>query len=113
MDPKARGAARCSPAETVATVVYSARALDHLEQAFEFLRQDNPSAASDSVKAIRSAAQLLAEHPLVGRRLHGEIRELVISFGSTGFVALYRFVPARQEVRVLAVRHQRQLRYRP
>jgi hypothetical protein len=37
----------------------------------------------------------------------------VISFGATGFVALYRFVPLGQEVRVLAIRHQRELGYRP
>lgn len=97
----------------MARVVYSARALDHLEQAFGFLRADNPRAARDSVAAIRSAAQLVAEHPLVGRRLHGDIRELVTSFGHTGYVALYRFVPAREEVRILAIRHQRELRYRP
>ena len=97
----------------MATVVYSARALDHLEHAFEFFRRENPSAARDAVAAISSAATLLARHPLVGRRLHGDIRELVISFGQTGYVALYRFVPARQEVRILAIRHQRELHYRP
>lgn len=97
----------------MATVVYSARALDHLEQAFEFLRRDNPRAAGQSVAAIRSAATLLADHPLAGRRLKGDIRELVISFGQSGYIALYRFVPARQEVRILAIRHQRELHYRP
>jgi plasmid stabilization system protein ParE len=97
----------------VATVVYSARALDHLEHAFEFLRRENPDVAPAAVQAIRSAAMLLGEHPLVGRRLHGDIRELVISYGQTGYVALYRFVPALQEVRILAIRHQRELRYRP
>jgi plasmid stabilization system protein ParE len=97
----------------VATVVCSARALDHLEEAFECLRRDNPRAASQSVAAIHSAATLLAEHPLAGRRLHGDIRELVISYGPSGYVALYRFVPARQAVRILAIRHQRKLHYRP
>lgn len=97
----------------MATVVYAARALDHLEQIFAFLRRENPLAASRSVSAIRSAATLLADHPLAGRRLHGDIRELVISYGQSGFIALYRFIPARQEVRILALRHQRELHYRP
>ena len=97
----------------MATVVYSARAPDHLEHAFDFLRRENPGAAGDAVTAISSASTLLARHPLVGRRLRGDIRELVISFGQTGYVALYRFVPARQEVRILAIRHQRELHYRP
>lgn len=97
----------------MATVVHSARALDHLEHAFEFLRRENPGAARDAVEAIGSAATLLGAHPLAGRRLHGDIRELVVSFGQTGHVALYRFVPLRQEVRILAIRHQRELHYRP
>lgn len=97
----------------MAKVVYAGRALDHLEQAFEFIRRDNPTAAAGTVDAITSAATLIAEHPLAGPRVHGDIRELVISFGATGFVTLYRFLPLRQEVRILAVRHQRELGYRP
>src|SRR5207244_2445753 len=57
------------------------------------------------------AVEALAEHRLVGRRVQGELRELVISFGRTGYVALYRFVPARNQVRILAIRHQRELGY--
>ena len=97
----------------MAKVVYAGRALDHLEQAFDFIRRDNPAAAGEAARAIASAATLLADHPLAGRRVHGEIREFVISYGATGFVALYRFVPLRQEVRILALRQQRQLAYRP
>jgi len=33
-----------------------------------------------------------------GALRHGDTRELVISFGKTGYVALYRFVPHRAEV---------------
>lgn len=54
---------------------------------------------------------MLRDHPFVGRAVAGELRELVISFGRTGYVALYRFVPARDQVRILAIRHQRELGY--
>jgi len=97
----------------VPEVVYAGRALDHLEQAFEWINRENPAGAGAAVDAITSAITLLAQHPLAGRRVHADIRELVISFGATGFVALYRFLPLREEVRVLAIRHQRELRYRP
>ncbi|GMW06757.1 MAG: hypothetical protein AMXMBFR8_15540 [Nevskiales bacterium] len=70
-------------------------------------------AVRDAVHAIRSAVTLLGEHPFVGRRLHDDIRELAISYGPTGFVALYRFAPALQQARILAIRHQRELRCRP
>jgi plasmid stabilization system protein ParE len=97
----------------VATVVYSARALDHIERAFEFLRDKNPEASSDAVTAIQTAVDNLAAHPLVGRRLEGELRELIISYGHSGYVALYRFVIARDEVRILAIRHQREVGFSP
>ena len=42
----------------------------------------------------------------------GELRELVVSYGRTGYVALYRFLPARDLIRVLATRHQRALDFR-
>jgi plasmid stabilization system protein ParE len=106
------GRRRASP-ETVETVVYSARSLAHLERAFEFLRLENPRAATSAVDAIRSAVNALAAHPLLGRRIDGEIRELVISYGKTGYVALYRFDLSVDEVRILALRHQREIGFVP
>lgn len=95
----------------MAEIVYSARALAHLERAFDFLARHDPDAAVAAARAIRTATSLLADHPFVGRRVRGEIRELVISHGRTGYVALYRFVPAAGQVRILAIRHQRELGY--
>lgn len=97
----------------MATVVYSALALSHLERAFRFLAGENPDAAIAAAEAIRSAVENLAAHPLLGRRVHGDIRELVISFGRTGYIALYRFVVPQDEVRVLAIRHQREIGFVP
>lgn len=84
----------------MAQVVYSARVLEHIERA-------------QAVAAIQSAVNTLAAHPLIGRRVEGELRELVISYGQTGYVALYRHVIARDEVRILAIRHQRELGFLP
>ena len=95
----------------MATVVYAPRALEHLERAFVFLAATDPAAAGSAATAIQSAVASLAAHPLIGRRIHGEIRELVISFGKSGYVALYRFLPHLDLVRVLAIRHQRELDY--
>lgn len=44
---------------------------------------------------------------LLGRSVRSELRELVISFGRTGYVALYRVV--RSQVEVLSIRHQREV----
>lgn len=97
----------------MATVIYSARALDHIERAFAFLRDKNPDAALNAVTAIKSAVENLAAHPLVGRRIEGDLRELIISYGHSGYVALYRFVISSDEVRILAIRHQREVGFQP
>jgi plasmid stabilization system protein ParE len=95
----------------VAQVVYSANALADLERAFEFLAQSDPAAAANAANAIREAAETLSRHPLIGRAVEQGLRELVISYGKTGYVALYRFLPQRGEIRILAIRHQRELDY--
>jgi plasmid stabilization system protein ParE len=51
----------------------------------------------------------MIRHALIGRPAAGDLRELVISFGHTGYIALYRFLPAENLVRILGVRHQREL----
>ena len=95
----------------MARVVYSRNALANLERSFQFLAVEAPDAAAAAVVAIQSAVDILAAHPLIGRVVAAELRELVISYERTGYVALYRFVPARHEVRILAIRHQRELDY--
>jgi len=97
----------------VAEVVYSARAVENLAHAFELLLAENPTAAVAAAAAIQSAVENLGAHPLVGRRVEGDLRELVISFGETGYIALYRFLVQADEVRVLALRHQREIGYMP
>jgi plasmid stabilization system protein ParE len=97
----------------VAKVVYSAGSLDNIERAFQFLRDKNPDTTPSTVEAIQSAVSNLAAHPLVGQRVEGELRELIISYGHSGYVALYRFVVWRDEVRILAIRHQRELGFQP
>jgi toxin ParE1/3/4 len=96
----------------VATVVWAAGALDALAAA-----HGQGSAGAAAAGAIVSAIALLAAHPLAGPRLRGypsgDLRALVIGHGAAGHVALYRFLPLRQEVRVLAIRGQRALHFRP
>ncbi|MEJ0005510.1 MAG: type II toxin-antitoxin system RelE/ParE family toxin [Steroidobacteraceae bacterium] len=98
----------------MAQVVYSARSLVHIERAFQFLREKNPAAAMDAVIAVQSAVENLAAHPLIGRRIEGEVRELVISYGQTGYVATLSVCGCRKmKWRILAIRHQRELGFQP
>ena len=86
----------------MAKVGYAARAVVDLER----LEQSAPGART----VISSAVAQLAEHPLLGPVVDDEteLRKLVISRGKTGYIALYRYNGARDEVVVAAVRHQRE-----
>lgn len=95
----------------MAQVVYSENALNHLERLFGFLESRDELAAVAAASSIIDAITILSRHPHIGRVVEEPIRELVISFGNTGYLALYRFLPERDEVRVLAIRHQRELDY--
>jgi plasmid stabilization system protein ParE len=95
----------------VAQVVYTQNALASLERAFDFLAEHDPHAAVASATAIREAVGILSNHPLIGRRVEGNVCELVISYGKTGHIALYRFLPQQNLIRILAIRNQRELDY--
>ena len=97
----------------MAQVVYATRAIENLERASEVLLAEDRSVALAAAEAVESAVNTLAAHPLVGRRVEEELRELIISFGATGYVALYRFVVQHDQVRVLALRPQREIGYLP
>jgi len=97
----------------VAQIVHAARAIENLERASGILLADSPDTALAAADAIESAVDALAAHPLLGRRVEGDLRELVISFGATGYIALYRFVVQEDMVRILALRHQREIGFLP
>jgi plasmid stabilization system protein ParE len=96
----------------VAEIVYSPEALGDFERIIEHLLRTAPDSAGRTLKRIREAIEILAEHPLIGRRVDGERRELVISRGASGYIALYRFDSADAIVPVLRIRHQREAGYR-
>lgn len=95
----------------MAEIAFSPRALQDLERVFDLYGKDDPALATAQISAIRSAVMILADHPLIGRPAKYGLRELVISRGKTGFLALYRFHLPRDVVRVLRIRHQRELGY--
>ncbi|MGH6610032.1 MAG: type II toxin-antitoxin system RelE/ParE family toxin [Burkholderiaceae bacterium] len=87
-------------------VTYSQRALSDLDRLFDFIGEHDPFAAARAAKRITEAVSMLQNHPHVGRPVRGALRELVISHGRSGYVALYR--ASADNVVVLAIRHQRE-----
>jgi plasmid stabilization system protein ParE len=51
---------------------------------------------------------MLKRHPLMGRPAEQGLRELLISRGRSGYIALYRYDAKTDTVLVLRVRHQRE-----
>ncbi len=94
-------------------ILFSDGALTDLERIFAFNVNVTVEWASRQLVTIQQALSILAESPLIGRRVTDSgLRELVISSGKDGFVALYHFDAVERVVRVAAVRHQREAGYR-
>ena len=80
---------------------------------YEFLVEADVAAADRALDAIKSALDVLRFSPFSCRKAvpHSPfLRELVIPFGSAGYVALFEIDSART-VTILAVRHQREEDY--
>ena len=95
----------------MAQVIYSDDALEDFERIIDFLLESSPEAAPEVLEKIRSAVDVLGAHPLIGRRLDTRLRELVISHGDTGYLAVYAFDRVPDLVRILRIRHQREAGY--
>ncbi|MCL2101770.1 MAG: type II toxin-antitoxin system RelE/ParE family toxin [Fibromonadales bacterium] len=93
-------------------VVITRTALADIARLRGFLRSKDVDAAQEASKAIIQAVQSLRHFPERGRnadRLGENYRELVIKFGGTGYIAIYRIDAPK--VFVLAVRHQKEAGY--
>jgi len=97
----------------VPRVTITQGAADGLEHCRLFLINKNPAAARRAGQAIGQQFALLETNPDIGRPLddHPEIRELVIAFGESGYVALYRHDSDTNTVFILAFRYQKEAGY--
>jgi plasmid stabilization system protein ParE len=90
----------------VARLIYARQALEDLERLTDFLVESDPKAARETFGLIEEVIDVLRRHPLIGRPAEAGLRELVISRGQTGYVALYSDELDEDAVLVLAIRHQ-------
>jgi plasmid stabilization system protein ParE len=93
-------------------IVFSTEALGDLERIFSFYDKLDRAFALQQLALIRSAILILNEHPRFGRPLSADLRELIISVGKRGFVALFHYDEVAQNVLILGIRHQREAGYR-
>jgi len=97
----------------VPQVVVTEGAAEGLERCRQFLAAKTPEAARRAGQAIERQFLLLETAPDIGRPFPEmpELRELVIAFGDSGYVAVYHHEPADDAVYVLAFRHQKEAGY--
>lgn len=89
----------------------SVDAAEDLAQLVDFLLAKHPKDAIATIDLVLDAIKILDDHPLIGRPVEQGLRELVISRGKTGYLALYDYDEATDLVVVHAIRHQRERGY--
>lgn len=95
-------------------IVFAEEALADLERILDFTFARDGAEALQHIDAIRGAVMILEDHPEIGRPTEpgSNLRELVISHGRSGYVALYEHSLAEKLIRIAAIRHQREAGYR-
>lgn len=95
-------------------VIVTEAAVEGLQRCRRFLQGKAPEAARRAGQAIQKQFLLLETAPEIGRPMSDAppLRELIISFGASGYVALYRYDAADDAVYILAFRHQREVGYK-
>lgn len=97
------------------TVRFTPGAEADLLRRYDYLLTQDLATAEAAQIAIGKALHLLEDFPFACRKVIGfeqraELRELLISFGRGGYVALFE-IDAQDTLTVLAVRHQREADY--
>jgi plasmid stabilization system protein ParE len=91
-------------------VRYTKAAQEDLTRLYQFLLQHDLSVARRARATIIKGMDLLKDFPFTCRKASADtpfLRELVISFGASGYVALFEIEDA-ETVTILAIRHQRE-----
>ena len=92
----------------MARLVFAPAALNDLERLAVFLLDQSQRQAAETRPLLIDGLQVLKRHPLIGRPAEHGLRELLISRGRSGYVALYRYLVESDTVLILAPRHQRE-----
>lgn len=94
-------------------VRYTREARDDLLRLYRFLLDEDIDAARRAYEAIVKATEVLQDFPFTCRKADPAnpfLRELLISFGASGYVALFE-IEENETVTILALRHQREKDY--
>lgn len=91
-------------------VIWTQPATINLQEIYSYLQFHNPDAASRALLTIKSSVNILLNHPRAGRLTSTpqvDQRELIIPFGSSGYILLYSIHD--DDILIHALRHQKQV----
>lgn len=96
----------------MAMLAYTRNFQIDLDRIADFLLASHPEDADGLIELILNALGILQNHPEIGRLNRLVQRELVISRGKSGYLALYKYNPVQNQVILQRIRHQRESGYR-
>jgi hypothetical protein len=97
----------------VARVEFAERVTLDVDRSVEHLLAHEAADVEARIGDIIDACSVLERHPLIGRRVGADLRELVIGQGARGYLGLYHHDAVADLVLVLAVKAQREAGYEP
>ena len=92
-------------------ILLSPDAVDDIERLRSFLDQNNPDAARRALALIWTAIERLQEFPDLGMPTEdAEVRQIVIRFGASGYIARYARLREDGDILVTRIWHGREAR---
>ena len=96
---------------TLYAVILTNEALADSERLQDFLTANNDPLEASLMSFITDAFDILTHQPGIGRPVKEGLRELIIERGASGYLAKYSIDRAALTVRVLRLRHQKEIGY--
>jgi plasmid stabilization system protein ParE len=92
----------------MARIELAPEVLEDFDRFLDYLLKSEAVDVPERIGEIVQSIDVLAHSPMIGRPVSAGLRELVISKGRRGYVALYSYLAAIDTVFVLAIRSQRE-----
>jgi plasmid stabilization system protein ParE len=92
-------------------ILLSPAAVEDIERLRTFLDTVNPDAAKRAVALIWKAIDRLPELPALGKPTDdADIRQIIVRFGSSGYIVRYVVVPETSDILITRIWHSREAR---
>lgn len=92
-------------------ILFSPAAVEDIERLRTFLDSANPGAAKRALARIWAAIERLPDLPAMGKATDdGEIRQIVVRFGASGYIVRYAVIPENGDILITRLWHGREMR---